>query len=719
MAMSFRKNTVPLIALCVALLMTGSPVRAQQAQQPRQAQQPSSSAGVIFNFSDVDITAVAKFVSDITGKNFIYDDRVRGKITIIAPTKISIKDAFSLFTSVLQLKGFTLVPSGVDAYKIVPIAEARQEGIEIAAARPPINDNFIARLIPLEHISSDEALKFLQPVISRNGHISSFGPGNILFVVDTGLNIEKVLGIVKIIDQPSVSEEPEVVYLKYASADDVVKILNEGLGKAEKTIKGYKSVADSRLNAVVLFGDKSTKDGMRRLIAMLDVTSEEMHGAINVYFLENANAEDLAKVLQGLISPQSAAARGPRAPVPGPTPFEAATNISITPDKATNSLIIIASPSDYKNLVSVIQQLDRKRRQVFVEAMIVEARINKLRDLGASWRAVARANGEPVFIGGVGTIDTTAVQSIISGLAGLTAGGMGNFFTVPVVDFQTGEQRDLTIPGFAALFNLREFRDAVDVLSTPQILTSDNAEAEIMVGENVPFISKIERGLTTGDQVPFSSIERQDVGITLRITPHITEGEFVNLDIYQEISAVQSTPEQVFITVGPSTTKRSTKTTVTVKDGQTVVIGGLMQEKKEETVNKVPLLGDIPILGWLFKSKNVTDDKTNLLVFLTPHVIRDAAELRELSHQKKVEFARQGSKYVEEELLVKFKPDVTEETALAIISKEGASVIKYLEEPGVYQIKLKKGQEVEDAARRFASLPEVEYAEPNYTIRLK
>ena len=301
------------------------------------------------------------------------------------------------------------------------------------------------------------------------------------------------------------------------------------------------------------------------------------------------------------------------------TPFEAAGGISITPDKATNSLLIVASPADYQNLSQIIKQLDKRRKQVFVEAMIIEASIDKLNELGTKWRAAVTHNGEPVAIGGVGTMDASYLQSIITGLAGMSIGGMGNFFNVPVttVDPTTGEPTtsNLKVPGFAALFSLNEFKDVVNVLSTPQLLTSDNKEAEIIVGENVPFISQSQTSTSTGVAIPgiMNSIVRQDVGIKLTITPQITEGDYVKLDIYQEISAVKQDSTAgstvVLVTIGPTTTKRSTKTSVVVKDDQTVVIGGLIQERDEEIITKIPLLGDLPLLGYLFKQTSVDKDK--------------------------------------------------------------------------------------------------------------
>jgi general secretion pathway protein D len=235
----------------------------------------------------------------------------------------------------------------------------------------------------------------------------------------------------------------------------------------------------------------------------------------------------------------------------------------------------------------------------------------------------------------------------------MSVGGLGNFIDIPFSKRSDGTPvtSTLTIPGFAALFSLNEFRDSVNVLSTPQILTSDNKEAEIVVGENVPFISSRERDVTTTNTV-LNNIERMDVGIKLRLTPQITEGDYVKLDLYQEISAVIQEAAVITISVGPTITKRSTKTSVVVKDNQTVVIGGLMQEKDEENVTKVPLLGDIPILGWLFKQKSISKNKTNLIVFLTPHIIKGAEHIERLTETKKVEFARVEDTYKQGEALI-------------------------------------------------------------------
>ncbi len=528
-----------------------------------------------------------------------------------------------------------------------------------------------------------------------------------------------------------------MVLLKYSSADAVSKILNDGMGKAKsRVVPGQQpgieiasAVPDQRLNAVILFGDRGGRESMKALISLIDTPAPEAQGRINVFFLENADATELQKVLEGMLRGMQGSKQPAGAAAAPASPFEAAGGINITADKASNALVVVASPADYQNLSQIIRQLDKRRKQVYVEAMIIEASMDKLRNLGVQWRATATKGGAPIAIGGIGTIDQTALTNILQGLQGATLGGLGNFLKVPlttVASDGTITTNTLTIPGFAALFNLSDFRDSVNVLSTPQILTSDNKEAEILVGENVPFISQSQTtaglGVTSSSTSVsgiVNSIVRQDVGIILKITPQITEGDNVKLDIYQEISQVKNQPDALTISVGPTITKRSTKTSVVVKDNQTVVIGGLMQENDEETVTKMPVLGDIPLLGWIFKTKNTTKNKTNLIIFLNPHIIKESSRLAEITKDKDKEFAVANNRFVSGELLVKFKEGVPEEKIRSIISQKGSTVLKYTENIRVYLLKLKKGQSVEDAVREFSDLPEVEYAEPNYIVTIK
>ncbi len=636
-----------LLSACLMIVITTVLISASFVKASRL--QPDSK--IAFNFIDVEIPSIIKFISEITEYNFIFDERVKGKITIIAPTKLSIQESFNLFTSILTLKGYTIIPSGHKTYKIIPSSLAKQQG-RISLDDGPINDGYITKLLPTKHIKVDDALQFLRPVISRDGHISAFGPQDLLLIVDSAININKIETILKLIDKPSIKEEP---------------------------------------------------------------------AKINVYFLEHADAVELAQVLQGIVKDLQTTYKSNFKKSKKKGASNGVPVLSVTPDKSTNSLIIVAPPADYNNIAKVIETLDRKRKQVYVEAMIVEASIDKLKEIGTKWRGAVTHKDEPIFIGGVGTVGASAVQSIVSGLTGFSAGGMGNFMSIPVTSVSsdgTVSSQNLTAPGFAAIFSLNVFNNVINILSTPQIMTSDNEEAEIVVGENVPFISSRERNETTSNTL-LSSIERQDVGIVLRITPQITDGDYVKLDIFQEISAVKEASESVLTSVGPTTTVRSTKTSVSVKDGHTVVIGGLMEERSEDGTTKTPILGDIPLLGWLFKSKTTTKNKKNLLVFLSPHIVKDPPHMARITKKKHTEFVEKEKFYTGGEILVKFKEDVPEDRVFELVEQREASIITFFSTIHVYHIKLSSNFSVEDAVREFGSLNEVLYAEPNYKMKIQ
>jgi len=599
--------------------------------------------GVVLNFSDVDISTMVKFISDLTGRNFVMDDRVKGKISVFSPAKLSNDEAFNVFTSVLELKGFTVVPAG-RVYKIVPTSVAKQSGMKVLSnqEKGPVNEAYVARIITLDNISAQEAVTFLQPMVSKDGYISSFGPGNMLLAVDSALNIQKLLGILQLIDTDQRRGGGEVVFLKNASAESAANLIREWMGSRDKGQKpagqasqGISSAAgglvvpDTRLNALILFGSEKDKDDIKKLLAIIDVVPPSSSSKVNVYYLENADATDVAKVLDGVVKGVTAAgligAGGqPAGSAPQQSPFEGG-KVTITPDKATNSLVIMASPTDYQNLLQVIQKLDKRRRQVFVQALIAEISLDKLKDVGLQWGMIgAASDGKNASV--VGQYDPQG--SITTILSALATSGLSSFVTIP----NTG-----TPANFAAVLHALQSHGAVNVLSTPNILTSDNKEAEIFVGQNVPFITGTNLSSTGLSQ---QSVERKDVGIALKITPQISEGEYVKLDIYQEISAVVPTAVSSG-TVNASdlvTTKRSAKTSVVVKDKDTVVIGGLIQDQETETENKVPLLGDIPGLGWLFKTKSKQRTKTNLLIVLTPRIIRGAEEMAEVTGAQKQKF---------------------------------------------------------------------------------
>ncbi|MBE7415035.1 MAG: type II secretion system protein GspD [Deltaproteobacteria bacterium] len=497
----------------LVLLMTHAASRNAEGQEQR-----GRAEEITLNFVDVELSSLVRIMSEITGRNFIYDETLRGRVTIIAPGRLTSEEALNIFVSALEIKNFTLIEAD-GFYKIIPASAARQSGTPVVrdpdTARP---DEYIVRLAPLSYIPVQDAFSAVQPLISRNGQISVFGARNALLLVDTANNIAKILTILASMDAPQSLTEPEVVYLRHAQAEVIAQILRReeqrrtGIRRedAESSI-----TPDERLNAIILSDALEGREFYKEFIALLDVPPPEASSRINVYYLENADAEDLARVLDALLRPGAAPAAG-EAPGAQRMTQELTGSIRITPSRASNALIIMASPADYQNIIQVVERLDRRPRQVFVEAMITEVTVDKAIELGTKFRLTAKKDNEPVAIGGVGVVDATAVQNILNGLAGLTVGGLGNLLTIPVTRTD-GTTFNLTAPGFAVLFSLSEFKDIVNVLSTPQILTSDNSEAEIMVGENVPFLSSLERQPTTQGQPVLQSIERRDVGIRLRM----------------------------------------------------------------------------------------------------------------------------------------------------------------------------------------------------------
>jgi general secretion pathway protein D len=581
----------------------------------------------------VDISTMVKFISDLTGKNFVMDDRVKGKISVFSPAKLSNDEAFNVFTSVLELKGFTVVQAG-KIYKIIPTTAAKQAGMKIFTdeERGPVNEAYVARVINLDHIAAPEAVTFLQPVVSKDGYISSFGPSNMVLVVDSALNIQKLLGIIELIDIDQQREKAEMVFLKNASAETAAKVVQEWLKSKDKSGKAAAQgatgaggsgivVPDTRLNALIVFGSDQDKEDVKKLVALIDVVPPSTSSKVNVYYLENADATEVAKVMDGVVKGSAATPSSGAAgtATPQQSPFEGG-KITITPDKATNSLVIMASPNDYQNLLQVIQKLDKRRRQVFVEALIAEITPSKLKDLGLEWGMIgAASDGKYASVGGL--YDPQGSISTI--LSALSTSGFSTLFT---------SNLGTTPANFAAVLKALDSKGAVNVLSTPTILTSDNKEAEIFVGQNVPIITGTNLSSTGLSQ---QSVDRKDVGIKLKITPQISEGEYVKLDISQEISAVTPNKGQATDIV---TTTRSAKTSIVVKDKETVVIGGLIQDQENETVSKVPFLGDIPGLGWLFKSVHKDRTKTNLMIVLTPRIIRGEAEMTEITDGQKKKF---------------------------------------------------------------------------------
>jgi len=597
---------------------------------------------VSIDFNDVDINVFVKFISELTGTNFVIDERVRGKVTIISPAKISVKEAFRVFESVLEVHGFTTVKAG-EVTKIIPQPEARSKSIETLLKEEikTQDDRIITQLVPLKYADPSEIKKLFAPLISKNSIILDYAPTKTLIITDVHSNIQRLLHILKTIDVSGVGLEISIIPLEYAEATKFVTLLQSIFkeGRRTQVPPGEESsmiqfVADERTNTIVLLASEDDAIKIKKLITMLDKEVPRGEEKIRVYFLENSTAEELAKVIQTLSTQQNAGAQGAkRAPI-------ISENVKITADKATNSLIIVADKNDYVVLEEIIKQLDIPRQMVYIEALIMEVNVDKDFILGAEWIAggeMKNNNKEGVYGGGfsggnLGSGDSGYnVLSPSVSIGGVTASapplppGFSLGIFSETLTIGSGSNK-ITFPNLGAVVKAYKKDKDVHILSTPQILTTDNEEAKIHVGKNVPF----QTGTTISTTSTISSIEYKDVGKTLKITPSISKDRLVRLKISLEVTDLESTTD-----FRPTTLKRTVDTTVIVKDTNTIVIGGLIDDSFSKIHYKVPCLGEIPGLGALFSNISDSNTKTNLYVFLTPHVVGSPTEATTLYENKK------------------------------------------------------------------------------------
>ncbi len=588
---------------------------------------------VTIDFDQVDIPIFIKFISELTGKNFVIDKGVRGKVTIISPNKISVDEAYRVFESVLEVHGFTTVPSG-NIIKIVPAASARTMSVRTRLRREALDseDKVVTQLIPLRYAEPDELKKLFAPFISKSSVMVSYPPTRTLIVTDVQSNIKRLMGLSRAIDVEGVGEEISLIPLEYASAGPLAKSLNtvfEQRAVRQKRAAGPKTVtkivADERTNSLIIVSSEDNATKIRKLVRLLDKEAPRGQGDIHVYYLQHANAEDLTKVLTSLPSKKSDAKNKGKAPI-------LSKEARIVADQATNSLVIMASPDDYLVLEAVIQKLDIPRMMVFIEALFMEVNVEKEFNLGVEWQGIKTfsydGKNAGAFAGSSPSTFTT-----LGGIVKNSALPKG--FSMGVIS-EAIEIAGVKFPNLAAVVNAYQQDRDVHILSTPQILTTDNEEAEIMVGKNVPYQTRDE---TTKAELDYSSYEYKDVGVTLKITPQISQERFVRLKIYEEVTRLVD--DTVLNTTGrPETWKRLAQTTVIVKDANTVVIGGLIGDETTTTDYKVPCLGDLPLLGWLFKGTSKKRQKTNLFIFLTPRIIQNPAEARKIYLDKKEQIER-------------------------------------------------------------------------------
>jgi general secretion pathway protein D len=585
---------------------------------------------VTLNLKDADISALISTVAEVTGRNFIIDPRVKGKVTVVSSRPMDSEEVYQVFLSILKVHGFAAVPSGA-VVKIVPDVNAKQDGIPTVGDQDArVGDEMVTRVIQVDNIAAAQLVPILRPLVPQQGHLAAYPATNVLIISDRARNVGRLVSIIRRIDQVSDSEI-EIIPLEHAAANEVVRVLTSlqraapGKGKTPAVAGGVVLVADERTNSVLLGGDRTLRLRMRALISHLD-TPLESGGNTDVVYLKYAEATEIVDVLKGVgeVEEQEAGGKGKTTAPRG--------EFDIQADEATNSLVITAPPDIMRTLKRVISQLDIRRAQVLVDAVIAEVSVDTARELGVQWIISGLNDGT----GPVGLINFTNTGSVITDIANaVISADQGTPIPAQKSNATIGFGRvdSDKNTNFVGLMQALASDANTNILSTPTLVTLDNEEAEIIIGENVPFLtgSFTSTGASDGATNPFQTIQREDVGLTLKIKPQINEGDALKLNIEQEVSSIADS------VVGASdliTNKRSIKTTVIADDGSVVVLGGLIEDIVGESQQKIPLLGDIPLLGYLFRSTGTKVNKTNLMVFIHPVILRDQATTNQYTNSK-------------------------------------------------------------------------------------
>ena len=614
---TIQNTTKTYLAGLLISVMSSTPVLAENSAQ--------------INLRDVEIPTLIETVSRITGKSFVVDPRVKGKVTVITNSDIDEEELYETFLSILQVHGFSAVPSGANLIKVVPSNQAKQQPVPVIGEEEERQargaskgatkkrkkrkaDELITRVIRVEHVPAAMLVPILRPLVPSTGQLQAYGPSNTILISDRAANIERLVKVIKRMDRAD-DEELEVVPLKFASAKDLAKTI-QTLQKS--SIKGARSKnkisADARTNSLLLSGDKSSRQQVRKIIAKLD-TYQRVEEKTKVIYLKYAKAVDLAQVLTGFSKTQKTT----RATKKGAAGTQTA-QVDIQADDATNSLIITAESDVQKNLAKVIARLDVRRAQVLVEAIIAEVSLDLSKTLGSSL-GFSMSKG---LLGGSGTV--AGVGALLNVFAGGTNAAAG--VVPPSGGGRLGLVDNVGKNKFGLLIDALKGDGATNILSTPTVVALDNQEATLVVGENVPFVTgkytstgsnSTSSGASTPSN-PFQTIERKDVGITLKIKPQINDGSSIRLDIEQEVSSLSSSGASAADLI---TNKRSINTSVMVEDGQVLVLGGLIQDTFRDQITKVPVLGNIPVVGKLFRSSTTVKAKKNLMVFIHPVIMRD------------------------------------------------------------------------------------------------
>jgi general secretion pathway protein D len=641
---------------------------------------------VNLDFEDVELAVVIDTIAKLTGKNFVYDDRVRGRVTIISPSPIPVSQAYTVFESVVQVKGFTTVEAPGGVLKVIPVRDAKETSIETGGSGrgTPDTDRFVTRLIPLNYIDAEQIANTLKPLVSKEAALVAYPGTNTIILTDSASNIRRILSILDAIDVETFKEELALIRLQYADATVVAGQLSElfgvdvvsassqpgrpsrvrarpqpvvpgqNLGQSPDQVKRgqVRIITDERTNSLVALASRSTLEEIRDFIRKLDVPVEG-GGRIQVYYLKHADAEELADTLNSLLGGGGGGGQGqPGVPQIAGQATEIASGVEmVTSDAATNSLVIQASPEGYQAILRVIEQLDIARPQVLVEALIMEVGLTDNKSLG--FNGVLRLVNGATDIGIRSATDDSTLGALgVGGPAAAAVPFLTNFLRNTI---KADEDGNATSNGslIQGIIRASATDNSINIISAPHILTSDNEEAEILVGNNIPIItSRVQQAGTTANPVIGNdslatsvNVERQDIGVTLRVTPQITEGETLRLEIFQEITDINNQIQGDVGNVGqvgPALSNRRIENVVVAADNDTIVIGGLIGDRYQNDLTKVPWLGDIPVLGWLFKTETKNLKKANLLVFLTPHIIRSPDMMEKQSIIKREEFRRRS-----------------------------------------------------------------------------
>ena len=674
----------------------GEPAKPDENRQRPPVLDPNAKVSV--DFVDADINDIIKYMAEITGRNFILGDKLSGSITIISHQQVTVAEAYEAFLSALEVSGYTTVTVGKATKVVKSGEASKTPLRVYHGDAIPYTDNFVTQIINLENVSVKDISSVVKDLLSGNGRVIAYSPTNTLIITDAATNIRRVYGIINELDVASPKSSIEIVILQYAEASEVETILEEMYSVEGSSSSGEsdaqsaaarrraqrnsrrnsrtkdtaasteasatnvgegnyisKIISDERTNSLIIQANTEAMASIMDLVAKLDVDVDpSSRSQIHVIYLEHAKAEDVAQVLSNLANSSSSSsssssrssqqrgrdARGPaaRPGTVGATEESGSTGavaafdsgMRVASDENTNSLVIIASPEDFRIIKQVIDKLDIRRKQVFVEVVILEMASEDTFDFGLGYHTGAMGDDGNYSVYSA-QLNGSSMGLTTDALSGLAMGVFGQSMSLSVGD-GAGGTYDLSVPVFGVALNALQGNSSVNIISTPNVLTTDNEEAKFVVGRNIPF--PVSTGRDSNNN-PIVSYQREDVATTLKVTPQINESNYVTLEVYQEVQEIEEDSQGLDVnSAGFITSKRSAETTVVVRDNQTVVLGGLIGNTDTEVESKIPLLGDLPLIGALFRGRRTVSRKTNLLIFLTPHVIDGPEDLEEVYRVK-------------------------------------------------------------------------------------